>query len=163
MRRKQKLDWNGTEGLAEGLAGKQAGPEQRDETRLPIPRLLILPPPPQPSHHHPQTLGGAQNCVETSMRQPILVHGQPLHLNYSTSQEIKRDRPVIEPTVPPNRILLVTITNPLHPITCEILETVCRPHGKVLRIVLVRKNGLQVGIFFFLFVVINYCSPPCWN
>jgi len=48
----------------------------------------------------------------------------------------------------PNHILLFTIFNPNYPITCEVLNTICSPFGKVLRIVIFRKNGVQAMVEF---------------
>lgn len=48
----------------------------------------------------------------------------------------------------PNHILLFTIFNPNYPITCEVLHTICAPVGKVLRIVIFRKNGVQAMVEF---------------
>ena len=45
---------------------------------------------------------------------------------------------------PPNKILLFTILNPLYPITPDIMHTICSPYGSVERIVMIRKNGVQV-------------------
>lgn len=55
-----------------------------------------------------------------------------------------------KPTEPekPNHILLFTIFNPNYPITCEVLHTICSPVGKVLRIVIFRKNGVQAMVEF---------------
>jgi len=48
----------------------------------------------------------------------------------------------------PNHILLFTIFNPHYPITCEVLNAICSPIGKVLRIVIFRKNGVQAMVEF---------------
>ena len=48
----------------------------------------------------------------------------------------------------PNHILLFTVFNPNYPITCEVLHTICSPMGKVLRIVIFRKNGVQAMVEF---------------
>jgi heterogeneous nuclear ribonucleoprotein L len=48
----------------------------------------------------------------------------------------------------PNHILLFTVFNPNYPITCEVLHTICSPVGKVLRIVIFRKNGVQAMVEF---------------
>ena len=48
----------------------------------------------------------------------------------------------------PNHILLFTVFNPNYPITCEVLHSICSPVGKVLRIVIFRKNGVQAMVEF---------------
>ncbi len=47
---------------------------------------------------------------------------------------------------PTNKIILITVLNPLYPITPDIIHTVWQPHGSVVRIVMVRKNGVQVRV-----------------
>lgn len=48
----------------------------------------------------------------------------------------------------PNHILLFTVLNPTYPITCDVLHTICSPIGKVLRIVIFKKNGVQAMVEF---------------
>jgi len=48
----------------------------------------------------------------------------------------------------PNHILLFTVLNPTYPITCDVLNTICSPVGKVLRIVIFKKNGVQAMVEF---------------
>ena len=48
----------------------------------------------------------------------------------------------------PNHILLYTILNPAFPISCDVLHTISNPFGKVLRIVIFRKNGIQAMLEF---------------
>ncbi|GIY72902.1 heterogeneous nuclear ribonucleoprotein L [Caerostris extrusa] len=43
----------------------------------------------------------------------------------------------------PNHILLITVMNPAYPITTDVIHTICSPSGKVLRIVIFKKNGVQ--------------------
>jgi hypothetical protein len=53
---------------------------------------------------------------------------------------------------PVSPVVLLTVINPLYPITVEVIHTICTPHGPVLRISILRKNGIQVccpDIFFF--------------
>ena len=48
----------------------------------------------------------------------------------------------------PNHVLLFTIFNPLYPITCNLLHTICFPIATVLRIIIFKKNGIQAMIEF---------------
>ena len=48
----------------------------------------------------------------------------------------------------PNHILLYTVLNPTFPITCDVLHTISNPFGKVCRIVIFRKNGIQAMLEF---------------
>lgn len=47
-----------------------------------------------------------------------------------------------------NHILLMTVINPAYPITCDIINQICSSYGKVLRIVIFKKNGLQAMVEF---------------
>ncbi|GFQ66336.1 heterogeneous nuclear ribonucleoprotein L [Trichonephila clavata] len=46
----------------------------------------------------------------------------------------------------PNHILLITVINPAYPITTDVIHTICSPSGKVLRIVIFKKNGVQAMV-----------------
>ncbi|XP_035214081.1 heterogeneous nuclear ribonucleoprotein L-like isoform X2 [Stegodyphus dumicola] len=48
----------------------------------------------------------------------------------------------------PNHILLITVINPAYPITTDVIHTICSPSGKVLRIVIFKKNGVQAMVEF---------------
>ena len=48
-----------------------------------------------------------------------------------------------------NKILLFTVINPTYPITCDILHKICTPISPVLRIVIIRKNGLVQALIEF--------------
>uniref|UniRef100_A0A671K9R8 RRM domain-containing protein n=1 Tax=Sinocyclocheilus anshuiensis TaxID=1608454 RepID=A0A671K9R8_9TELE len=45
-----------------------------------------------------------------------------------------------------NKVLLLSIQNPLYPITTDVLYTVCNPIGNVLRIVIFKRNGIQAMV-----------------
>ncbi|KAH9400797.1 hypothetical protein TYRP_002374, partial [Tyrophagus putrescentiae] len=47
-----------------------------------------------------------------------------------------------------NHILLLTVINPAYPITCDVIHQICSPSGKVLRIVIFKKNGIQAMVEF---------------
>lgn len=47
-----------------------------------------------------------------------------------------------------NHVLLITVINPAYPITCDVIHQICSPHGKVLRIVIFKKNGCQAMVEF---------------
>jgi len=48
----------------------------------------------------------------------------------------------------PNHVLLFTVLNPTYPITCEVLHTISSPFGKLLRVVIFKKNGVQAMLEF---------------
>ncbi|CAM6037604.1 unnamed protein product [Sphagnum compactum] len=73
------------------------------------------------------------------------VRGRNVYLQFSSHQELTTiDQPGQPRRVPPNRILLITIHNPLYPITVDVLHQVFSPHGFVEKIVTFQKSaGLQ--------------------
>lgn len=62
-------------------------------------------------------------------------------------EDLRRKRPFSD-NVNPNNVLLFTIINPSYPITTDILHTICKSKGSVVRIVVFRKNGVQAMIEF---------------
>lgn len=48
----------------------------------------------------------------------------------------------------PNHVLLFTILNPTYPITCDVLQTIASPFGKLCRVVIFKKNGVQAMLEF---------------
>ncbi|XP_042143600.1 heterogeneous nuclear ribonucleoprotein L isoform X2 [Ixodes scapularis] len=48
----------------------------------------------------------------------------------------------------PNHVLLMTILNPAYPITVDVIHTISTPSGKVMRIVIFKKNGVQAMVEF---------------
>ena len=48
----------------------------------------------------------------------------------------------------PNHVLLFTVLNPTYPLNCDTLNTIASPFGKLLRVVIFRKNGVQAMLEF---------------
>merc|ERR1712223_170613 len=48
----------------------------------------------------------------------------------------------------PNHVLLFTVLNPTYRITCDVLHTITSPFGKLIRIVIFKKNGVQAMLEF---------------
>uniref|UniRef100_A0A914C3V7 RRM domain-containing protein n=1 Tax=Acrobeloides nanus TaxID=290746 RepID=A0A914C3V7_9BILA len=86
-----------------------------------------------------ETLDGARACVVYAQSNQIYVAGQPALFNYSTSQAIQRIG--LESEVP-NHILVLTVYNVQYPINVEIISQICKPHGEVRRIAIIRPKGL---------------------
>uniref|UniRef100_A0A7N9AKH2 Heterogeneous nuclear ribonucleoprotein L-like n=1 Tax=Mastacembelus armatus TaxID=205130 RepID=A0A7N9AKH2_9TELE len=84
----------------------------------------------------------AERCVSCGSREPVYVAEQQAFVNFSTSQRITRPTNADDPTSR-NKVLLLSIQNPLYPITTDVLYTVCNPVGNVLRIVIFKRNGIQ--------------------
>uniref|UniRef100_A0A8C3A2M5 Heteroous nuclear ribonucleoprotein L like n=1 Tax=Cyclopterus lumpus TaxID=8103 RepID=A0A8C3A2M5_CYCLU len=88
------------------------------------------------------TVESADRCVSCGAKEPVYIAGQQAYFNYSTSKRITRPTNADNPNSG-NKVLLLSIQNPLYPITTDVLYTVCNPIGSVLRIVIFKRNGIQ--------------------
>ncbi|XP_072247651.1 heterogeneous nuclear ribonucleoprotein L-like isoform X1 [Leuresthes tenuis] len=86
----------------------------------------------------------ADRCVSCGA---VYIAGQQAYFNYSTSKRITRPTNADNPNSG-NKVLLLSIQNPLYPITTDVLYTVCNPIGCVLRIVIFKRNGIQAMVEF---------------
>ncbi|XP_061582335.1 heterogeneous nuclear ribonucleoprotein L-like [Cololabis saira] len=89
----------------------------------------------------------ATRCVTCGGREAVYIAEQQAFFNFSTSQRITRPTNADDPTSK-NKVLLLSIQNPLYPITTDVLYTVCNPVGNVLRIVIFKRNGIQAMVEF---------------
>ncbi|KAM9364473.1 heterogeneous nuclear ribonucleoprotein L-like isoform 2-T2 [Pholidichthys leucotaenia] len=89
----------------------------------------------------------ADRCVSSGAKEPVYIAGQQAYFNYSTSKRITRPTNADNPNSG-NKVLLLSIQNPLYPITTDVLYTVCNPIGSVLRIVIFKRNGIQAMVEF---------------
>ncbi|KAK7118988.1 hypothetical protein R3I94_020990 [Phoxinus phoxinus] len=89
----------------------------------------------------------ADRCVSCGSQEPVYIAGQQAFFNYSTSKRITRPTNADDPNSG-NKVLLLSIQNPLYPITTDVLYTVCNPIGNVLRIVIFKRNGIQAMVEF---------------
>ncbi|KAM9847438.1 heterogeneous nuclear ribonucleoprotein L-like [Aulostomus maculatus] len=89
----------------------------------------------------------ADHCVSRGAKEPVYIAGQQAYFNYSTSKRITRPTNADNPNSG-NKVLLLSIQNPLYPITTDVLYTVCNPIGSVLRIVIFKRNGIQAMVEF---------------
>ncbi|AWP14481.1 putative heterogeneous nuclear ribonucleoprotein L-like [Scophthalmus maximus] len=87
----------------------------------------------------------ADRCVSCGAKEPVYIAGQQAYFNYSTSKRITRPTNADNPNSG-NKVLLLSIQNPLYPITTDVLYTVCNPIGSVLRIVIFKRNGIQAMV-----------------
>uniref|UniRef100_H3CBY4 Heteroous nuclear ribonucleoprotein L like n=1 Tax=Tetraodon nigroviridis TaxID=99883 RepID=H3CBY4_TETNG len=92
-------------------------------------------------------LQSADRCVSCGAKEPVYIAGQQAYFNYSTSKRITRPTNADNPNSG-NKVLLLSIQNPLYPITTDVLYTVCNPVGNVLRIVIFKRNGIQAMVEF---------------
>uniref|UniRef100_A0A3B5LTC8 RRM domain-containing protein n=1 Tax=Xiphophorus couchianus TaxID=32473 RepID=A0A3B5LTC8_9TELE len=104
-----------------------------------------------------EDMNGSCNAVTYAAENQVYIAGHPAFINYSTSQKISRPGDS-DDTRSVNNVLLLTILNPIYPITTDVLYTICNNCGPVQRIVIFRKNGvqamveypLQTSTFFYL-------------
>ncbi|KAG5831432.1 hypothetical protein ANANG_G00303660 [Anguilla anguilla] len=89
----------------------------------------------------------ADKCVACGASEAVYIAGQQAFFNYSTSKRITRPTNADNPNSG-NKVLLLSIQNPLYPITTDVLYTVCNPIGNVLRIVIFKRNGIQAMVEF---------------
>ncbi|XP_021004857.1 heterogeneous nuclear ribonucleoprotein L-like isoform X2 [Mus caroli] len=94
-----------------------------------------------------ENIDSAKDCVTFAADVPVYIAGQQAFFNYSTSKRITRPGNTDDPSGG-NKVLLLSIQNPLYPITVDVLYTVCNPVGKVQRIVIFKRNGIQAMVEF---------------
>uniref|UniRef100_A0A2K6LM17 Heteroous nuclear ribonucleoprotein L like n=1 Tax=Rhinopithecus bieti TaxID=61621 RepID=A0A2K6LM17_RHIBE len=92
-----------------------------------------------------ENIDSAKECVTFAADEPVYIAGQQAFFNYSTSKRITRPGNTDDPSGG-NKVLLLSIQNPLYPITVDVLYTVCNPVGKVQRIVIFKRNGIQAMV-----------------
>lgn len=93
-----------------------------------------------------EAVDAAIRCVNDSKDSGVLIRERAVYFNFSKSQEINRGQ--TDDALPVNKVLLFTVQNALYPITCDVLHAICHPCGNVLRIVMVRKRGVQALVEF---------------
>ncbi|KAM9313989.1 heterogeneous nuclear ribonucleoprotein L-like isoform 2-T2 [Pholidichthys leucotaenia] len=89
----------------------------------------------------------AKRCVSCGNREAVFIAEEQAFFNFSTSQRITRPTNADDPASR-NQVLLLSIQNPLYPITTDVLYSVCNPVGSVLRIVIFKRNGIQAMVEF---------------
>ncbi|XP_053239513.1 heterogeneous nuclear ribonucleoprotein L-like [Podarcis raffonei] len=94
-----------------------------------------------------EDIESAKKCVTFALSEPLYIAGQQAFFNYSTSKRITRPENT-NSVSGGNKVLLLSIQNPLYPITVDVLYTVCNPVGKVKRIVIFKKNAIQALVEF---------------
>ncbi|CAN9501520.1 unnamed protein product [Ophioblennius macclurei] len=94
-----------------------------------------------------EDMNGSCNAVTYAADNQVYIAGHPAFINYSTSQKISRPGDS-DDTRSVNNVLLLTIINPIYPITTDVLYTICNNCGPVQRIVIFRKNGVQAMVEF---------------
>eukprot|EP00128_Syssomonas_multiformis_P012465 Colp12_sorted_trinity150504_noHs@1624 len=95
-----------------------------------------------------ESFKSAMAAVDYNKQNAVYVVGRPVYFNYSKSKEINRSKVTVSDDRDATRILLLTVLNPLYPINTEVIHSICSPYGVVQRIVVFRKNGVQVLVEF---------------
>uniref|UniRef100_A0AAQ5Y5K9 RRM domain-containing protein n=1 Tax=Amphiprion ocellaris TaxID=80972 RepID=A0AAQ5Y5K9_AMPOC len=92
-----------------------------------------------------EDMNGSSTAVTYAADNQVYIAGHPAFINYSTSQKISRPGDS-DDSRSVNNVLLLTIMNPIYPITTDVLYTICNNCGPVQRIVIFRKNGVQAMV-----------------
>ncbi|TDH15613.1 hypothetical protein EPR50_G00010660 [Perca flavescens] len=87
----------------------------------------------------------AGRCVARGTREAVCIAERQAFFNFSTSQRISRPTSAEDPASG-NKVLLLSIQNPLYPITTDVLYNVCNPVVNVVRIVIFKRNGIQAMV-----------------
>lgn len=98
---------------------------------------------------------GADSAIERSrVENGVLIKGNRVFANYCKDKKINHDGAL--ESVSPNKIILLSVTELVYPIECDTLYRICSPHGRPLRIVIVKKPFIQVSLLivccFYLFI-----------
>jgi len=91
-----------------------------------------------------EDIDSAINCVNDASQSGIYICGAAAYFNYSSHQKITKQANRDLGDVEEKKVLLMNVLNPLYPITVNVIHTICSPYGKVLRILIFRKNAVQV-------------------
>jgi len=87
-------------------------------------------------------LNQATNVYNHFKMSPWTAHGRTIEFNWSGRQNIERKSDI--ENNPPNKILLVTVSNIMYPVTIEVLATVFQKYGGAQRIIIFqRQQGVQ--------------------
>ncbi|XP_063958069.1 heterogeneous nuclear ribonucleoprotein L-like isoform X2 [Lytechinus pictus] len=95
-----------------------------------------------------EDIKSAKSCVEFTLAHStnvINVGGKAATVDYSNSARIIRPG---ENDSEANNVLLMTIVRPKFNISTDVIHTICKKYGNVLRIVIFRKNGTQAMVEF---------------
>eukprot|EP00736_Rhodelphis_marinus_P012874 Rmarinus@m.10728 len=92
------------------------------------------------------SLEEAKKAMQSNDAQPIFVGYNTVQCVYSTNQTLsRRDGSLSQGS---NRVLLFNILNPSYEITTDVMYQVTSTYGKVLRIVVMKKTGVQALVEF---------------
>uniref|UniRef100_A0A3P8UDU1 Heterogeneous nuclear ribonucleoprotein L-like n=1 Tax=Cynoglossus semilaevis TaxID=244447 RepID=A0A3P8UDU1_CYNSE len=91
------------------------------------------------------SLESAERCVAYGTSGVVHVAEQQVFFNFSTSRRISRTKYSQDP-VGRNKVLLLSVQNPLYPITTDILFMACNPISPVQRIVIFKRHGIMAMV-----------------
>jgi len=110
---------------------------------------LVLVPKNQQAFIEMSTLEQAAAVIQYTQTNPFQIKGKTIPVLYSKSQELNRSPAPYTSSSSHDQphsgehILVLTIYNPMFPITVDVLHKILSPYGNVLRIVIFTKNGIQ--------------------
>ena len=88
-----------------------------------------------------EEIESAMTAVDDSNEKGIFINSLQCYLNFSTGQKIMRPADFEE-----KKVLSLNVVNPLYPITVNVLQQILEPFGKIARIAIFRKSGVQVMV-----------------
>ncbi|KAH3766323.1 heterogeneous nuclear ribonucleoprotein L [Pelomyxa schiedti] len=94
-----------------------------------------------------EDVNAASSLINLTRQRPVYLKDTELQFSYSKSQKINQ-QPMKRQPQQPNRVLLLSIINPLYSITIDVLYAIMSPYGAVQRIVIFSKNGVQALVEF---------------
>jgi len=122
--------------LHQSSLGFQSGPNSV------LPSQGVGSPTNQVSHHLvPQPVGYHQRHAQS-------YHNQQHQTRHYHHQQNKYNSPRGDNESKVNHVLLITVINPHYTITCDLIHQICSTYGKVNRIVIFKKNGVQAMVEF---------------
>ncbi|XP_018644242.1 heterogeneous nuclear ribonucleoprotein l (hnrnp l), putative [Schistosoma mansoni] len=97
-------------------------------------------------------INSAERAVARCSENAVMFANHRLKVNYSTSKRVVH-RPLENDNqhseLPPeSRVLMLTVYNAQYPITVDVIHQITAKHGRVLRIVILRKTRIQAMVEF---------------
>jgi hypothetical protein len=98
----------------------------------------------------------AVSCVSHFLKNPLIIRGQQLEFAFSGRSEITYKSSI--ECNPPNRILLLTVTNIVYPVTVEVISLIFAKYGGLEKtIIFNRGNVVQVLVQLQDLAISNIC------
>ena len=83
-------------------------------------------------------------CLFRYRNDSIYIANRPAKVNFSTSEHVlKRSGPQNESVSSSNKVLIFFIYDAIYPINVDVINKICKPHGRVVRIFINRKASVM--------------------